>query len=188
MVSIKQYRVNTLWLWDRLALLQVTCQSVVRTKTHRKKLTTQYDTHKYANVIIHLIGLYVTLKVFKSCPFMPYEEITAKFMSQVGGKDSFSRGVASTFWGTYCDDHTSHLSHLSTFSSYLTVIIGENCSCHSSASHFEPDLNPNFAKFHFFTVYWHGFVTIPKRPICPPLSNSTLWADKWLLGWRGVIT
>ena len=161
MVSIKQYRVNTLWLWDRL---------------------------KNANVNIHLIGLYVTLKVFKSCPFMPYEEITAKFMSRVGGKDSFSRGVVSTFWGTYCDDHTSHLSHLSTFSSSLTVIIGENCSCHSSASHFEPDLNPNFAKFHFFTVYWHGFVAIPQRPICPPPSNSTLWADKWLLEWRELIS
>ena len=49
---------------------------------------------------------------------------------------------SAQFWGSYCDGGTSRLSHLSSFSSHLTVIIGENLLL----SFFSFTLNPKFCK------------------------------------------
>ena len=43
------------------------------------------------------------------------------------------------------------------------------CSRHSSASH----LNPDYCKVSFLHSDQHGFVTIPKRPVCPPVKGHT---------------
>ena len=65
--------------------------------------------------------------------------------------------------GLYHGDRTSPLSQLSTCSSHLMSLLAKICSRHSSASH----LNSKFCKVSILHSY-HGFVMIPKRPVCPP--------------------
>ena len=66
--------------------------------------------------------------------------------------------------GTYRDDRTSPLSHLSTFSSHLTVNIGENMLSQFFSFTFKPI---NFAKFYFFIVKNLVLSQFPKDQYTP---------------------
>ena len=93
-----------------------------------------------------LFKLYECLKLFQ---FFSFQVIYCNFLTLLKR--------------TYCDNRTSHLSHLSTFSSHLTVIIGEA---------FLPLLfsstSTKFCKVSCLHSKQHSFATIPKRPVHPP--------------------
>ena len=71
---------------------------------------------------------------------------------------------ATLYWGTYRDNHTSYLSHLRTFSSYITVTIGENLL----SSFFIFTFKPKISLFHFFTVNSMVLSRFPKDQHAPP--------------------
>ena len=73
------------------------------------------------------------------------------------------------YWGSYRDDHTSHLSQLSTLFSQLTVIIGNFFSLVSLHLHV---LTQNFAKFHFITINNMVLSLFPKDQYAPLYFNN----------------
>ena len=69
---------------------------------------------------------------------------------------------SAQFWGSYCDGGTSRLSHLSSFSSHLTVIIGENLLLSFFSFTFKPKIFQSFISSQL--------TTFPKDQYVPQFS------------------
>ena len=85
-------------------------------------------------------------------------------------------------WGTYRDDPTSRLSHLSTFSSYLTAIIGENLLLSFFSFNFKLKILQSFISSQLTTCFGHNS---QKTSIAPLQCKENLLYRKTLQNCSG---